>query len=532
MPWRGPEYEGETPSLGWQLIDLWAELFPSPRDESQPLILTDEQAWNIVGWYEIHPQTGKFIWRRGCSRKPKKTGKSPLEAAKCISELALPVRFDGWDARGEPVGRPWGTSGDPAPWVQIASLSEDQDENTYSPLYFFLTANDGRLADALNIDAGLTRCLLRSRPEAKIEPVTSRAGSREGQPVTYGCLDESGLMLPTNGGVKLARTIRRNTTGMGGRSYETTNGFMPGEGSVAEGTHKAVEKGTAGIFYDAVEAPTQIDGVEVNEDASDEILQRALEVPYKGCWWNDVERIVADIRDPDMPWSDAERFFFNWNRKGEAKAIDPHQWEKLAKPRDLEAGAYIALGFDGSISEDSTALIGCTADGYLFVVEIWSRPDGAKDWRVPRLEVREKILWAKDNYRVGRVYADPPKWWTEIEDWGEEFGEDDDGDPIVVAFDSNSPRRMAPACDRFVTSVKEATISHDGNTELTAHVEALQKKKVRLNDDEGDGRTRFIFEKSDTRKIDAGIAATLALEAAAGMALEESVYTQRGLVTL
>jgi hypothetical protein len=101
--WRAPEYEGEYPSLGWQLIEAWSELFPSPRDENQPLVLTDEQALVIVEWYRVHPETGRFVYRRGCSRKPKKSGKSPLEALKCISELALPVRFDGWDAYGEPV---------------------------------------------------------------------------------------------------------------------------------------------------------------------------------------------------------------------------------------------------------------------------------------------------------------------------------------------------------------------------------------------------------------------------------------------
>src|SRR5688572_16966093 len=119
MPWRGPEFDGEIPSLGWQLIEAWSDLFPSPRDESQPFVLTDEQALTVVRWYSVHPLTGQFVYRRGCSRRAKGSGKSPIEAAKCISELALPVRFDGWDARGEPVARPWGTDNDPAPWVQI-----------------------------------------------------------------------------------------------------------------------------------------------------------------------------------------------------------------------------------------------------------------------------------------------------------------------------------------------------------------------------------------------------------------------------
>src|SRR6478609_9720403 len=130
MPWE-PREPGERPSLGWALIELWAELFPSPRNERERFVLTDDQAITVARWYEIHPVTGEFVHRRGYSRRSKGVGKSPIQAALCISELALPVMFDGWDAEGRPVARPWGTGRLPVPWVQIASLSLDQNENTY-----------------------------------------------------------------------------------------------------------------------------------------------------------------------------------------------------------------------------------------------------------------------------------------------------------------------------------------------------------------------------------------------------------------
>lgn len=518
MPWRGPTHDGEIPSLGWQLIEAWSDLFPSPRDESQPFILTDEQALTVVRWYSIHPLTGQFVYRRGCSRRAKGSGKSPIEAAKCISELALSVRFDGWDARGEPVARPWGTGNDPAPWVQIASLSEDQDENTYTPLYFFLTANDGRLADALGIDAGLTRCFLRDRTDAKIEPVTSRAGSREGQPITYATLDETGLMTKQNGGVKLARTIRRNLTKMSGRAYETTNGFVPGEASVAEGTHKAWERGTEGIFYDAVEAPTRLDGVDVNEAAPDDIVKRALRVAYGDAWWVDLDRVVADMRDPDATWSDGERFFFNWNRSGSSAPVDIRQFEALTAPRTVEPGTEIGLGFDGSISNDTTALYGATRDGYVFALGVWERPENAPEsWRIPRQEVHDAVDDAFSTYRVCRMYADPPRWETEIQTWQALYNPDRDDDAIVLALDTYSARRFAPACGRFATLVSEGALSHNGSSGLISALAACAKKPVRLADDPRDGRSRFVIVKADTRKIDEAVAAVLAVEAAMTM---------------
>lgn len=520
-------------SLGWALIEAWYELFPSPRDERKPFELTDQQALNIVEWYRVLP-SGKFVYRRGQTRKSKKTGKSPLEAAKCISELRLEVRFDHWAVKGEvspwgyafqpgePVGRPWGTASDPAPWVQIASLSEDQDENTYTPLYTFLTANESKLAETLRIDAGLTRCFLMDRADAKIEPVTSRAGSREGQPVTYGCLDESGLMTKENGGLKLARTLRRNTGGMGGRSYETTNGFMPGENSVAEGTHKSFEAGTSGILVDALEAPLNVDGHDVTEDAPDWVLRKALELPYTGCWWSDLDRLVADIRDPDMPWADAERFFFNWNRKGEGKAVDPHLWQRQSRPGvKPEPGSYIALGFDGSLSNDATALRGCTPAGHAFTIKVWERPEGVRDWTVSHTEVDEVVSETFATYRVGRMFCDPPKWWSDIETWAARWNPDKVEDAVVIFFDTNQTKRMSAACDRYLSGLAERT--HDGDEIATRHVLAMAKKKVRVNDPEDDGRTRYVFVKADTRKIDAGIADVLAVEAAMTMPDEPAV---------
>jgi hypothetical protein len=217
--------------------------------------------------------------------------------------------------------------------VQIGAISEDQTDNTWSVIHHLLTENDGKAADALGIDAGLTRCFLRGQPGAKMEPVTSAAGSREGQPLTYGVLDESHLMLPSNGGVKLARTIRRNVAKMSGRSYETTNSFIRGQHSVAEESYNAVRSGSPGIYADEVEAPMVVDGVPVNEMAPDEILAKALRVAYGDSWWVEIDRLVADMRDPANRWIDSAKYFLNWNMDddGYESPIDLARWKRTAR---------------------------------------------------------------------------------------------------------------------------------------------------------------------------------------------------------
>lgn len=530
MPWkpRGPD---DFPTLGWQILDWWADHLPSPRDADAEFILTNDQALGILEWYRLDPLTGRNVYRRGYSRRSKGRGKSPIEAAKAIAEFAGPVRFDGWDANGQPVGRPWGQQGDPLPWVQIAAVSERSTDNTWSVVWYFLSQNDGAAADALGIDAGLTRCYLRGRPGAKLEPVTSAAGSAEGQALTYAVLDETHLWTSTNGGQKLAKTLRRNVAKMSGRSFETTNAFMPGEGSVAEGSYRSVQNGAAGVYADEVEAPRVVDGVSVDLEASDAVLASALRVAYGDSWWVDIDRLVQDIRDPEQPWDESCRFYFNWNQKGGGTAIDPKQWALLADPREVPSGTRIGVGFDGSISNDTTGLVGCTADGYLFLIEAWERPrDQAgrplRDWRVPRTDVDRKVDETFDRYNVGRMFADVAKWSTEIEAWADRHrlprGKPEEAERVLV-FDTNKWAQFARAVDRFRTAVAEGVISHADDDALNAHVLAavLAKVNVRAKTDEHDGRSMYVLVKpEDGRKVDLAVASVLAYEAAMSMPSE------------
>lgn len=514
MTWRGPEFEGEMPSLGWSLLDWGTEVLSAPNDPSKPFVFTDEQAMLLVDWFTIDPRNGSFIYRRGYSRRSKGYGKSPMEAFKAIAELCGDVRFDGWDAHGEPVGRPWGLGKDPTnePWVQVAAVSEDQTMNTYGAIYQFLTDNDGRSADLLGIDAGLTRCFMRGSRPGKIEPVTAAAGSREGQRVTYAVLDETHLWTPRNGGKKLSRTLLRNVAKMDGRSYETTNSFRVGDESVAEASHKAWSEGRPGIFCDAVEAPP------VTTESTDAELKSALEVAYGGAKWVNLDRLVQEMRDPEVTWEDSRRYYLNWNVADSNQGVDQAKWAGL---KDVSVvippGTRIGLGFDGSLSNDATALIGCAILDdlpILFNIAVWLRPQHAgHDWRIPRLEVNRKVHETFEYFNVGQMLCDPPMWQTDIETWAEKYG-----DETVVFFDTNQPRRMAFACDRFRSTVEEGSLRHDGDPTLSSHVLAMFRKTVRINDDESDGRTKFVFVKPpDKRKIDAGIGAVLALEAAMTM---------------
>jgi hypothetical protein len=478
-------------TLGAVVAEWIAEVLPSPGTRGRPFILSAEQARFTALWYSID-ERGRFIYRRGLLQEAKGWGKSPLGAALAIAEFAGPVLFDGFDADGRPVGRPWGTKDSPPAWVQVAASSEEQaNSNVFQLAWSLLIENDGAAAEKLGIDEGRTRLYLKSQPAAKFEPVTSEAGSREGQRVTFALLEESHLWNRATGGLRLARTIRRNAGKMAGRTLEFANAYETGACSVAELSADAWEAGEPGICY-VHNAPR----IEPTPDMVDDELAVLLSDVYADVPWIDVQRILQEVRDVGTPWSEALRYYFNVASSALDSLVDAAQWASLGADAEPEAGSRIALGFLGA-SADSAALIACTEDSRLFHVGI------CVDGPVPRLEVEEAIKWSFKQYDVGSAYVDQRNWRTESETWGASFGE------VVVAFPANSPRRLEPLIDRFRVAVAEGQLGHNGDTVLATHVNNARLRAA--------GSGRRIEEAGNDRPITAVIAAMLALEAHARM---------------
>ena len=108
MPWRGPEVPGEYPTLGFQVIDwIQAYLVHGPGDvQGEPILLDDELARFVLRCYRLDPETGRRVYHEALLSRPKGRAKSELAGMLACAEAKGPVRFDGWDAAGEPVGRP------------------------------------------------------------------------------------------------------------------------------------------------------------------------------------------------------------------------------------------------------------------------------------------------------------------------------------------------------------------------------------------------------------------------------------------
>jgi hypothetical protein len=490
-----------------------AEHLPSPADPSRPLVLTDEQARIVLAFYRLDPATGEFAYRRGRLEMAKGWGKSPLLAAVAIEEFAGPVAFGGWDEEGEPVAEPRYD-----PEVQIAAVSLDQADNTWSAVHQMLTANDGRAARSLGVDAGLTRCYLVGRP-GKMRSVTAESTTREGARLTFGVLDETHLWTRSNGGARLAAVLRRTAAKVDGRTFETTNAPVTGMHSVAEESGEAEVAGVLHVCTRASEDPAP--------DWPAERLRAELERVYGDSWWAPIDRIMAELADPATDWDDALRFYFNRRSAGRSRAVDPAAWDALADPgREVPAGTRVGLGFDGSLSLDSTVLRACTADGFGFSMPGWSwvRPRGdamriwaaahpGEEWRVPRAEVQAAVAQAFERFDVGVMRCDASFWRDEITRWEDQYGE-----KVVVPIDTNVERQIAPVFDAWMTSVREGTHPHDGDPVVTEHAKAVHKAVGRSRSRGDDGRALMVPAKGDDRaKIDGALADMLARWAAVTM---------------
>jgi hypothetical protein len=519
MPWRGARRPGEYPTLGIQVAQ-WIEAFcviPDGLHQGEPYRLTDEMLVFLKRFYRLHPDavlderrpSSAFVYRGAQLMRAQKWGKSPFCGGIDLCELLGPVRFDGWDADGEPVGRP-----QPTPWIQIVATSEAQTDNTWLAILGMVA---GPIADLPGVDVGMLDIKLESG--GQLEPQTSSGRARLGARLTYGHFEETHLMIVSNGGVVLAENMKRNIAGMGGRWAESTNAYDPSESSVAQRTQESRAPDVL-IDYNGGKDRAGRELRRPNLEDDQESLEQ-LGIVYGDSWWVDLVRVLADARDPAVCSSPATamRYFFNRIEVGVTDAVDSARWDAAARPGELERGTVIALGFDGSRSRDFTALVASrVSDGRWFPIKVWNPADYA-DGLVPRSEVDQVLAAAFDAYDVRFLFGDPYRWQEYFAMWAARWPE------RIVEFPTNVERRMDDAITRFLEHFKGA-FTHNGDPILALHAKsaALTKGKRRApRPDESPAANPYylkVVPKKQGLFIDAFVAGILA-EVARGQAIEK-----------
>jgi len=515
VPWK-PAQPGERPTLGWAVLDWISEMLAAPdRAGYEPFIPTREQARFVLAFYEVHPLTGKRRVRRGVLSRSRGWGKSPFLAAMACAEALAPVVGAGWDAAGQPVGRPWDTIR--TPLVQIAAVSEQQTRNSWSPLLEMLSM--GPVVDAypgLEVMGSFVNL-----PRGRIEPITSSAHTVKGNRAVLAIMDQTEEWTRSNGGIHLADNMLDNATKIGGSVIESPNAYTPGYDSVAERTanaYRLMQEGRSrlddGILWDHREAPGDTDMTDR------ESLMRGLEFAYgdsaqSAGGWVDLDLIIARIWDPDMDAQLARADFLNQITHASDSWLSSPEWSarldvsKVIADRDM-----VVLGFDGSrkrsdTTTDATAIIGTrVVDGHQFEVDVWEQPKDERGWQVPTAQVDAAIRSAFSRFNVVGVYADPALWESWISKWEAEYGSQ-----LLVTSTRDHPMewwmtggrriKVSQMLAQYHSAVVDGEMTHDGSSALTRHV-----LNARRRISAGQLTVAKDFRESP-RKIDAAIAAAL-----------------------
>jgi phage terminase large subunit-like protein len=256
-------------------------------------------------------------------------------------------------------------------------------------------------------------------------------------------------------------------------------------------------------LYDCIEGSIALEDI---RDA--EKVRAALVEAYGDASWADIDGLTRTILfDRTTPDSTYCRFFFNQIAESSDGWMSKTEWDACFDDQDpIKPGDLIAVGFDGSIRGDSTALCGVRLrDAKVFILGLWEKPENApEDWEVDVLSVEAAVANAFRTYKVTWLYADPPYWQENIGRWALEYGED-----TVFEYWTNKPTRMVQAVERFRTAAMVGDLKHDGDYRLTRHVLNCVAREV----------PQGILIAKDSprskRKIDAAVAAVIAMEARA-----------------
>jgi phage terminase large subunit-like protein len=518
--WHLPER-----TLGWEILNWWSEYVKSPGGESagEMFLPTLEQARFTLWWYAVD-RHGFYAYREGVLRRLKGWGKDPYAAALALAELCGPVAFSHFDG-DNPIGKTRH-----AAWVQVAAVSQEQTGNTFG-LFPIMVSKALKQVYGLEVN----KTIIYSAAGGKIEAITSSPASMEGKRPTFVIRNETqwwgcGPDFKVNQGEAMSGVIEGNVTKIPGcRSLSICNAHIPGLETVAEkdyDTWQDVQSGKAvdtKVLYDALEAPADTPISEIPSEKEDpegyaagvQKLRDGIAVAAGDSHWLPIDEIVQSVLNVRNSVTESRRKFLNQVNAHEDSWLSPQEWDKVALVDPLfklNPGERITLGFDGSKSNDWTALVACrVSDGCLFLIDFWN-PDKYITNEVPREDVDASVRSCFERYDVVAFRADVKEFEAYVDQWSTDFRKKikvNASPASPVAFDMRGQtKRFALDCERLQDAVIEGEAFHDGNPILRQHV--LNARRHPTTFDSISIRKQ---SKDSSKKIDCAVCAVLAFGA-------------------
>lgn len=517
-----PPLDLSYPTLGPQVCTFIEErlVFGPGSLQGQPARLDDEKRGIVYRLYEIQPQGDPLAGRRRFNRcgieVRKGLAKTELAAWIAAAELhpEAPVRCDGFDASGNPVGRPVRS-----PYIPMMAVTEEQvEELAYGVLKYVIEACD----DANLFDISKER-IVRLGPtgsnEGEAVAVSNAPGSRDGARTTFQHFDEPHrLFMP-----RMREAHETMLQNMPKRPLEdpwtlyTSTAGQPGQNSIEEDVLAEAEAIAKGEIDDPSLFFFRRWAGDDHQDLSTVELRIAAVADATGPigeWGpGQFERIAKDYDRKGVDQAYWERVWLNRWRKSGSQAFNMVRVAELARDDagaplgPIPDGAFITAGFDGARFRDATALVATEiATGRQQLLGCWERPESVEDWEVPEDEVSDVVADMFGRFEVWRMYCDPPYWYATVADWAAKYPD------RVLEWHTIRKAPMAMAVRAYTQAVDAGEVTFGGPNVSTflKHLGHAGRHELKLLDDVG--QPLWVMRKQDGRledKFDAAMAGCL-----------------------
>ncbi|OMC09092.1 terminase large subunit domain-containing protein [Mycolicibacterium fortuitum] len=199
--------------------------------------------------------------------------------------------------------------------------------------------------------------------------------------------------------------------------------------------------------------------------------------------------------------------------------LPPGVWDGLATGHGVPDGAEVVIALDGSFSDDTTALLVGTVspEPHFDKVQVWQRPPGDDDYRVPIAEVEDEIRACCKRWRVVEIIADPFRWTRTLQAL--------EAEKLPIAEFPHSPSRLTAATTDLYSAAVNGRMSHSGDRQLAEHVAAAV-----IIDDARGMRLSKASRSRTARKIDLAACLVMAHSRATWRATHKKRKKARGFV--
>ena len=521
-----PPLDLAFPTLGPQVCQFIESrmVFGPGSLAGQTARLDDEKRALIYRLYELYPKGHRLEGRRRFQRAGielrKGVAKTELAAwvAGCELHPEAPVRFDGWDAGGNPVGRPVNS-----PVIPMMAVTEEQvEELAYGVLKFVLeNGPDSELFDISK--ERIVRKSWNGTEDGFVVAVSNAPGSRDGARTTFQHFDEPHrLFMPRmrDAHETMLQNMPKRPMEDPWTLYTSTAG-QPGQNSIEEDVRaeaESIEKGEIddpSLFFFARWAGDEHDDLTTVENRVAAVADATGPIGEWGV--GQFERIAKDYDRKGVDKSYWERVWLNRWRKGGSQAFNMVKVAELCKGEDGEDyppipdGAFVAGGFDGARFKDSTALtITDIQTGRQMCLGCWERPDNVDEWEVDEDEVDLAVDEMMSRFEVWRLACDPPYWYAPVANWASKYPD------RVIEWHTTRKRPMAAAAMSYAQAIDSSEVTFGANRfrdTLLRHLGNTGRRELTLTDDQG--QPLWTPQKQDGRledKIDAAMSGILSWE--------------------